>query len=101
MMSVETKEAYQCLACPKAAEEGYACCSKECRSKVPNCAIDGCGKATVPGIHKGIGTWSQFCHKHGGQVVWDKEVMTGDWTERKKMTFVHTEMGWYAQKQRK
>jgi hypothetical protein len=91
----QTKEAYQCLACPKAAEEGYACCSKECRSKVPNCGIPGCGKATVPGIHKGLANWSQHCYKHEGRVVWDKEVMTGDFAVRKKQMFVLTALGWY------
>lgn len=88
-----TKQAYPCLVCNKAAEEGYSCCSKECRMKVPNCKTEGCSKATVPGIYQGQAFYSENCYEHGGRERFDGDLT---YSVRKKQTFVLTVGGWHA-----
>ena len=87
-----TKEAYRCLACRKAAADNYSCCSKECRSKIPNCKIEGCSKATVQGIYQGETIYSENCYKHGGRERHDRDET---FRVREKRTFVLTTGGWY------
>lgn len=93
-MSLQTKEAYKCFICMKAATEGYSCCSIECRFKVPNCNVQDCTKATLPCIHQGIHYWSEKCHEHGGRVRWDGDIVDNK-IARPKELYVLTQAGWY------
>ena len=73
------------------ATKNFACCSEKCRIIVPNCELILCNNATVPGIHKGIRTYSTLCYKHGGRTVFDNEVQPNN---RKIEVFVLTSEGW-------
>tara|TARA_R110001632_G_C11355292_1_gene418790 strand:- start:3306 stop:3554 length:249 start_codon:yes stop_codon:yes gene_type:complete len=73
------------------AKEGYPCCSIKCRDAIPNCKMDNCEKAVVPGIYQGDISYSEYCYKHGGRIKYDGEEVSND---RFKTDFVYTSLGW-------
>ena len=92
MQQIHTKYAYRCLICPRAAEDRFACCSKECRDSIPDCKVIGCGKATVPGVYGDQLGFSENCYKHGGRMQYNGEEIP---STRVKKVFVLTTVGWY------
>ena len=55
--------------CNRPAKGKHACCSAECRNKIP--IFSECENATEVGIYKGMYTHSYKCYKHGGRVTYD------------------------------
>jgi hypothetical protein len=94
-MSLEIAKMYPCRYsfCGNPANGKYACCSKECRAKVPTCKEPGCKNATEPGIWKGSAqVYSAMCYNHGGRIEFDQEPQNH--MKREKLTYIKTKNGW-------
>jgi hypothetical protein len=93
-MEVKTMYAFPCRrGCGKPTTEGKACCSQECRDRMPNCKESGCQNATEPITYQGqdYAGFTDKCYRHGGRAMFENEVIE---EKPQKVLFVNTVKGW-------
>jgi hypothetical protein len=80
--------------CNKPANGRHACCSVDCRNKIPTCNVENCNNATEVGIYKGIYTYSLKCYDHGGRMEYDGISQNYEYLEHSKRKYRYKNGEW-------